>query len=318
MGALWSRNRATRLTTPDPHPLLAPFLEEYGVAYADFRKVGRVPRSLVEVRSAIVTRLHESGMPWATMVAVTGLSNGSIQRLTRAKGCAAAKQNRADNAARVGRAGKGKANPALSASLRERWARGDFDFHRGRVRSPEECAHLQASWTLERRQHHSEVRTRLWGTATYRNRLVSFHRSPEQRRLRSLAQTTRMTTDPEKWTWGRGAWVTGTKHDGPLVFWVRSSFEVAAVRVLEADPEVLSYTYEPRFTLADGTFALPDFKVFLRSGNVKLVEVKAAWVLRLPPSHRKAIRLAVYRELAQTEGLPLEVWTEKDVLHGYL
>ena len=74
----------------------------------------------------------------------------------------------------------------------------------------------------------------------------------------------------------------------------------------------------PRLGEVDGTFALPDFKVFLRSGNVKLVEVKAAWVLRLPPSHRKAIRLAVYRELAQTEGLPLEVWTEKDMLHGYL
>jgi hypothetical protein len=90
------------------------------------------------------------------------------------------------------------------------------------------------------------------------------------------------------------------------------------VRVLEADPEVVAYLYEPRFTLADGTFALPDFKVFLRGGVVKLIEVKAAWVLSLPSTHRKAIRLAVYRELAQREALPFEVWTEKDVLHGYL
>jgi hypothetical protein len=306
------------LTALGPHPLLAPFLEEYGVTYADFRKVGRVPRSLVETRSAIVTRLHESGMPWAIMVKVTGLSNGSIQRLTRAKGCAAAKQNRADNAARVGRAGKGKAKPALSVSLRERWARGDFDFLRSRVLTSEERVRLQASWTLERRQHHSEVRKRLWATSAYRDRLVSFHRAPAQRVLRSIAQAKRMTTDPEKWTWGRGAWVTGTKHDGPLVFWVRSSHEVAAVRVLEADPEVLSYTYEPKFVLADGTVALPDFKVWLRDGTAKLVEVKAAWVLHLPSNHRKAIRLAVYREIAQAEGLPFEVWTEKDALHAYL
>jgi hypothetical protein len=305
-------------TPQDPHPLLTPLLTEYGVSYADFRKVGRVPRGLVEVRSAIVTRLHESGMAWAAMVEVTGLSNGSIQRLTRAKGCPAAKKNRAENAARVGHACKGKAKPALSASLKSRWARGDFNHLRGRVRTPEERSRLQSTWTPERRQHHSEIRKLLWATPAYRNGLVSFHRSPEQRVLRSHAQSARMLSDPEKWTWGRGASITGAKHQGPSTFWVRSSHEVAAVRVLEADPEVVAYLYEPRFTLADGTFAMPDFKVFLRDGTAKLVEVKAAWVLSLPTSHRKAIRLAVYRELAQAEGLPFEVWTEKDALHGYL
>ena len=304
--------------TQTPHPTLVSLLEQHGLDHTAFRKRGRVPRAVVEARSAIVTHLHEQGVSWQAMMEITGLSNGAIQRLTQAKGCAAAKKNRADNAARVGHFGKGRPKPWLSESLRGRWANGSFDHLRGRSRSSDERAVLRASWTQERRERHSLIRARLWESPAYRSLLEAFHRSPSERARRSHAQAERMAADPEKWTWGRGAWVTGTKHGGDTRFWVRSSHEVAAVLVLEADPNVASYTYEPRFTLPDGTAAIPDFKVHLAGGGAMLVEVKAAWVLALPPNHRKAIRLDQYRDLARAEGIPFEVWTEKDVLHDYL
>ncbi len=48
------------------------------------------------------------------------------------------------------------------------------------------------------------------------------------------------------------------------------------------------------------------------------IEVKPAWVFRLEPTHRKTIRIALYRQVIADHGLELEFWTEEDKLHGYL
>jgi hypothetical protein len=126
-----------------------------------------------------------------------------------------------------------------------------------------------------------------------------------------------MKENPSKWGHGRGCWVEGAKCVTPR-FWVRSSYEVAAVRVLEGDPQVLSYEYEPEFECSEGMTHLPDFRVWLIDGSRKIVEVKASWVTELPLGHPKRKQLSDYALLSETFKVPFEVWTEKDVLREHL
>ena len=302
------------------HPLLVPMLAKHGLSYALFHRRGRPPKSMPELRAkraAIITELHVLGTPWARMMEITGLSNGAIQRLTGAMWNPASKQNLRDNCAKVGRAGKGWRKPQFSLRLKSMWANGTFDFHRGRVRSPEECAALRASVTPERRATHSRNRLLLWKQPSFREPLLAFHRSPEERARRSQAQSHRMLTEPQKWTWGIGCYMAVTKcSNGPCI-WVRSTWEKAAVQVLESDPEVLTYTYEMPCPQPDGKTILPDF-VVVCSTHTTLVEVKAAWVLGMPTDHRHQVRLQKSREEATHRGWEFQIWTEKDVLHDAL
>lgn len=307
--------------TPPTNPSdeILPFLEKHGVSWADFTKRMTRDPHIKRIRVAVVTELHESGHSWAEMTRITSFGAGQLAKYTKAVGCDAARKNRSDNARKVGRARTGESKPWLSEQLKAKWAAGDFDFHKGRVRSDAECARLRDSFTPERRARLSAVRKDLWEDPSYREPLEAYHRCPEERARRSRAQTRRMLHNPEKWTHGRGQQVTGAKciNKGPC-FWVRSGHEVAAVSVLESDPLVEKYEYEPRFALPDGKWVLPDFKVFGLDGSWKIVEVKAAWVFDLPPEHRKSIKIKIYRDLAEHEGVPIEFWTEKDVLHDHL
>lgn len=296
----------------EPHPQLVPLLELHEISWEEFRKLGRPPQGVREKRAAIVTTLHKAGVTWANMCHITGLSNGAIQRLTEGKRCPAARQNRVDNARRVGRAGAGRAKPWLSNAMHERWQQGLFDFHRGRVRSPEECAKLRATFTKERRQWLSDVRKALWTTDEYRKRLVAFHRSPEERARRSRAQSKRMAEDPITWTRGRGRYVDSAKHRGTHRFWVRSSYEAAAVMLLDADDTVCAFTYERRFTEANGHEIKPDFIVEFTDGRPPLLlEVKAAWTQQLPADHPVQTRLRRAQNAAVGHGMSFDIWTEK-------
>ena len=299
-----------------PHPQLLPFLEEFGVTYEAFRKTGRPTDHIVSVRSAVITRLHEVGTSWADMIDITGLSNGTIQRLTKGKRCPAVQQKRAAIGAAVGRQLKGLPKPQLSEQMRQRWREGLFDFHIGRKRSEAEKIRLKLAFTPDRKAKMSVARKKLWQNPAYRQHLESYHRSDEERIRRSVAQTNRMRQNPERW--GRGGYVTGAKHTGHPEFWIRSRMEAMAVYILEEDPNVVSYDYEPLFDLPDGRYIMPDFQVWFADGSVKVIEVKPAWVFRLEPTHRKTIRIALYRQVIADHGLDLEFWTEEDKLHGYL
>jgi hypothetical protein len=115
------------MQTPDPHPLLVPLLEKHGVTHAEFLKRGRPARGrehVVDVRRAIITELHALGTSWAEMLAVTGLGQGSIQRLTGAMWNSESRKVLHEVGARVGRSWKGKTRPG---QLESQWAAGDFD-----------------------------------------------------------------------------------------------------------------------------------------------------------------------------------------------
>jgi len=109
-----------------PHPRLAPLLKAQELDWDTFSKRGRPPLGVRDKRAAIVTTLHESGCTWAEMIEITGLSNGSIQRLTGAMWNDASRKNRQESAARMGRSRAGEKKPWLSKRLREDWASGKF------------------------------------------------------------------------------------------------------------------------------------------------------------------------------------------------
>lgn len=300
-----------------PHPLLIPLLDEHGITWEQFRKKGRPAPGVREKRATIVTTLHRAGTTWEDMTRITGLSLMGIQRLTEAVGNGESRKNRAEAAAQTGRSRRGESKPWLSDRMRDAWSEGKFEFHRGRTRSPEERARVAAGWTPESRQSASAAHVQLWTDSSYRDRLLAFHRSPEERARRSREQARRIAEDPEKWTRGKGSYVKTTRCRNGDRIWVRSTYEVAAVKVLETDSAVCSYTYEPRLQLPDGTEIRPDF-VVRRSDGVQLVEVKASWVLNLPPEHKVARRLRRAQDEATRRGWSFYTWTEQDVLHAAL
>jgi len=297
-------------TTPPSELVL--LLLKHGLSWADFQKKGRPPPGVVAKRQAIVTELHMTGMPWVEMCRVTGLSVGAINRLTSAVGNAASLENRRANAARTGRAGKGTKKPWLSKQLSAGWVSGKFDFHRGRIRSVTERESLRlAAARPEVRQQRRESALRRWQKPEERARLLAFHRSVGERLKRSEAQTERMHREPSKWLRGIGAWVYPKKCSRSPI-WTRSSYERIVADLLDGDPSVVRYEFEPKVQLSSGRWILPDFVAHFVDGSITLIEVKASWVLGLPPEHKAQIRLREACSYAEAMGWEFVVWTEKD------
>jgi hypothetical protein len=295
-------------------PRLQTLLDVHGISLEAFRKKGRIPTGTPDVfaiRQAIVTALHTQGMSWAEMVQMTGLSIPGIARLTGGKGCPAVVKKRKEWAAAQGRKGKGGKKPDLSARLVKAWENGDFDFHKGRKRPPNEIAKLQAAFTPERRAAMSKETAQRWQNPQYRETLLQFHRSPEQRVLRSEAQAARTRDNPS--IRGKCGWATTVKCSKKEV-WYRSSYEKAAFDLLDQDPLVCSYDVEPVVRLDTGKVIMPDLVVHYFAGPSKLVEVKAFWVLTQPEQSRVRTRLRLSEEYAALRGWGFEVWTEKDRL----
>lgn len=106
---------------------LQDLLNKHGLTQDLLTKKGRLPVELNwvrEARSALVSELHATGMAWLDIQALTGLSNGSIQRLTIAKGNPASKAKIKNQAAALGKTWKGKSR---HEQLKQQWAKGDYD-----------------------------------------------------------------------------------------------------------------------------------------------------------------------------------------------
>ena len=98
---------------------------------------------------------------------------------------------------------------------------------------------------------------------------------------------------------------------------MRSTYEQAAVRLLEANSSVIKYEYEHRFVLEDGHSILPDFLVRY-ADETCLVEVKPSWILGVSRSEKVWLRLSKSQRIATENGWTFAIWTEKDVLEDAL
>lgn len=295
------------------HPDLFPLLEKHNITIEDFMRRGRLPKdisaSIVKARKAVVTELHELGTSWVDMLEITGLSQGSIQRLTDAMWNPASRSTVSRNGLKLGQSWSGKKRPG---QLKRQWEAGVFDFFKGRKLTDAQKQHLRESWTDEHRQKAGAHSKNLWANIAIRDNLLSFHRSPEQRQKRSELQTLRMKATPEKYVRGKSQWVDTPKGTTDRAF-VRSSYEVKAVAKLEADATVLLYEYERRIRLPDGKWMLPDFITLREGGIVTMVEIKSMWVLGLPEDSKEQHRLQVALDYSASQGWSFEVWTEKDL-----
>lgn len=302
----------------EPHPKLVPLLLKYEVDYALFQKKGRPPRGcegIVEKRRLIVTDLHSQGTSWAEMIEITGLGNSAIQGLTRAKRNPNTVGRLRENGIRLGKSWKGRKSEKKSADVKRRWEEGGFDFHRGRERPDWEKEKLRASWTEELRTACSSRSKVRWADPAYKESLLDFHRSPGERSRRSEAQALRMKETPEVYARGRGQRVPTTKGEKPVTF-VRSSYEVRAVALLEGSPGVASYEYEHRMTTPEGRWVLVDFLVQMSDGSTLAIEVKAGWVLTDPTAGAGRERLELARRLTEAKGWKFAVWAERELRDG--
>jgi hypothetical protein len=121
-----------------------------------------------------------------------------------------------------------------------------------------------------------------------------------------------MKESPEVYARGRAGWVDTPKGLNDRTY-VRSSYEVAAVALLEQDKSVRSYEYERRIHTGGGRWILIDFIATRIDGSVLAVEVKAAWVLNHPSAGKERGRLDLARNIAAQNGWSFEVWTEKEL-----
>lgn len=290
------------------HPDLAPLLDKHCISWESFSKKGRPPKGVSAIRSAIVTELHATGRTWSEVMQITGLSNGAVQQLTRAKRNPNTMARVRATAAMLGKSLAGVRKPWLSQYLKTRWASGQFDFHRA-PRSESDRAAMRASWTFERRARMSHIRTVLWTNSDYRTRLLAYHRSTEVRRHRSFQQAARMAHNPGTFLRGVRSLVFAMKCDNFIFIHTRSSYETAVVHILEADSRVRSYSYERPMWDDVGTL-LPDFIVNWDDGSTTLVEVKAHWATLLPPDHKVSVRLERSRHIAARMGWTFDTWTE--------
>lgn len=302
------------------HPELEPLLCQFGLTVEQFHRKGRLgsaDRWIIEARRSVVTTLHLQGKTWAQMCLITGLSNGSIQRLTQGIWNEASRENSRQNAVRSGRLGKGVKKPWLTELLRVRWREGKFDNQRGRKLSEQQRQMLRASFTPERRASIALRFRRQWQDPEYRDPLLAYHRSPEERQRRSkrtaewvaqLATRRQLGSIP--------GWYEPAKCSSYPVF-TKSSYERVACDVLDALSEVFDYDYEPPLVAQDGRTFLPDF-VVRRGTSTVLVEVKASWVLQMPPTDKRVQRLELARREAALRGWGFEIWTEKDRLRHAL
>jgi hypothetical protein len=108
----------------EPHPILVPLLEKHDLTWEAFRKKGRPGQGVRDRRAAIVTELHQAGTTWAEMMEITGLSNGSIQRLTQAMWNLESRKQVRRGGQALGSSWKGKRRPG---QLKRQWEKGDFD-----------------------------------------------------------------------------------------------------------------------------------------------------------------------------------------------
>lgn len=289
--------------------VLLQLLAKHDISLDTFLKKGRPPLGVREKRALIVTELHLSGYSWAEMCQITGLGNAAIQNLSRAKGCAAVVRKRKELGRNVGLSWKGNTRPG---QLGKQWARGDFDRLRGRIRSKEERTALVRGWTPEKRAAASVRSLKLWQNPKVRDRLLDFHRDPIERSRQSKLQVVRMLQTPTTYLRGKFGWVPTPKGASSKAR-VRSSYEAAAISVLEADIAVAKYSYELVFVVEGGRWIIPDFLVEYSTGAMTLVEVKASWVLSLPRDHKVRQRLELSRRLAEQNNWHFEIWTEKEL-----
>jgi hypothetical protein len=296
-----------------PHPKLAPLLAKHNLTHADFIKKGRPVKgtgeALVNARRAIITELHTQGTSWSEIIEVTGLGQGSIQRLTGAMWNPESRKRVSENGARTGKLWKGKPRPG---QLERQWAAGTFDFHRGRVRPESEKQTLRDGWTPKCRQEAGLRSLRNWSNLDVRAKIMAFHTSHEERSRRSAAQAQRMKDTPGVYVRGRAEWVDTPKGLHERAY-VRSTYEKAAVNHLESDPDVVRYEHERLLSLPNGRWFLPDFIVERSNAKVVLVEVKAAWVLTHPDCESVRQRLAVSESFAREQGWDFAVWTEREL-----
>ena len=287
--------------------MLEELLVKFDLTIEQLNKKGRVAKEIVEKRSALVSHLHKQGYSWKKMVEITGLSNGSIQRLTKAKGCKAVQDKRKKLGAHAGRSTKGMDR---SKQLKKQWAKGDYDSLCGRVRPQHERDNLKKGWDnpISKAKASTHSLENVWGTPDVKQKIMDFHCSPEERAKRSNAQAIRMKDNPTPYLRGKTS-IEATPKGNKDEIRVRSSYEAKTISILESDPNVKSYTYEPIYKVAGRTI-LPDFVVHYQDGSTTLVEVKPQWAL-----NREDViaRLALSQKVADDNGWSYQTWTEKEL-----
>lgn len=92
----------------------------------------------------------------------------------------------------------------------------------------------------------------------------------------------------------------------------RSSFELNTMRILEKDPNVILYLYEPVFIrYTDNNYYKPDFLVWYLDNTIKIIEVKPSGLVDNP---KNQLKFDAARKYCNDNGYEFEIWTE-DIIH---
>jgi hypothetical protein len=127
-----------------------------------------------------------------------------------------------------------------------------------------------------------------------RGRKASYTVSTETRQRMSDSYLESVTTKRRAYL----ASIPVTKVVGSAHIGCRGTLEEATTRILEADPEVASYEYEPVvIRYQDGDLehnCLPDYLVTFKDGSRALIEVNAPGLTHLEQRHARAVAIRNY------------------------
>jgi len=290
---------------------LEEFLERNKISLEDFKSK---KRTMFKFKREFITQLHTNGLTWNEMSEVSGMSIGSIARWTQAKGCEATKRNRIENGVLTGKSRKGEKKPWLSKQMKKAWAEGKFDTQINQKLSEKQKEKLKNSWTKERKIQASKAMGERWATRKYRDKLMEYHTSKEERARRSKAQVERMQNTPELYIRGKHSYVQSPKClNKKGSFLVRSSYEKKMIEIINSSKEITAFEYEKRFHLKNGKYILPDFILHMNTGIVKMVEVKAKWVFISTNRQKILKRLESAWQIAISKGFKFEIWCEQEL-----
>lgn len=169
--------------------------------------------------------------------------------------------------------------------------------------------------TISAKENHSNASKQRWLNVEYRQKILNFLRTPQYRKYMSDLVTQKILNG--QWHPNHGNYNYGhfesQKCNNKMFY--RSSYELAALELLELDDSVEQFITEPfRIQYQDKNdnlkFYIPDILIEYKDGIKKLIEIKPEIFLTDDNIIRKIFALHQY---ANTHNLLSQIWSEKDL-----
>jgi len=171
--------------------------------------------------------------------------------------------------------------------------------------------------TEESKLNHSVASKKLWQNQLFRDRMISFLNSSDHKKYMSDLVTVKMLNG--EWNPGHGCYHWGycySEKNNSFMFH-RSGTELTAFQLLDINPLVKSFDYEPlriSYIDKDGNtkFCIPDLMIHYIDNSLELVEIKPDVFVN---DEDIQLKLKAMSEYCIKIGIKFRVWLESEIVN---